>query len=222
MNKAKWILSIAVILAVAAPVLADDVFPPEWRGQHRTTFQEWTFPSDGTELLPCDYEQWCPGDLEPPLATVGDGMVWSASFEGKTGVIIAESAGTIVFDVPNCPDEEPIKYMQIQMTYWPPTPEAGCPVTDVEAWKNQDEIPSEDIVLTDTLVFDSETDGWKLGLVSHEIYPNPDWERITLSLPQGYALDQIVIDTWSVPEPATMAMLMLGGVGLIARRRRTR
>jgi hypothetical protein len=222
MTRGTWIVALALLLVVSAAP-ADDLYPPEWRGQNRSIFQEWTFPNGDTDQLPCEYEENCCPEIELPVATlVGGDLFWMDSFEGKVGVIgnDGNASQDILFQLPNCPDEEPIKFLRIQMLYFPDTPSGGCPDVGVEAWKDDVAIPEDDILLTDTQIFDA-GEGWKLGLRDFEILPNPDLEDVTLALPVGYGLDQVVIDTISIPEPVTLAVLATGGIALLARRRRS-
>jgi len=51
------------------------------------------------------------------------------------------------------------------------------------------------------------------------IVPNPDWEDIYFSLPQGVIVEQVIIDTIS-PEPGTVSLLMIGAMAVLRRRRR--
>ena len=51
------------------------------------------------------------------------------------------------------------------------------------------------------------------------IEPNPTSEMITITVPYCTVIDQIVVDTICIPEPASMALLALGSVFLLRRRR---
>ncbi len=88
--------------------------------------------------------------------------------------------------------------------------------------------------------------GWMCAAFDLQLRPNPDSETIGLdfgtSWPWWYyypigghpypywaypgggsvIIDQVVIDTRCVPEPVTMTLLALGGVGLLLKRRRNR
>ena len=55
--------------------------------------------------------------------------------------------------------------------------------------------------------------------------PNPDWEQIVVTVPLGTVIVEVVVDSVSSPEPATLSLLAFGGLAiggwtLIRRRRR--
>lgn len=64
--------------------------------------------------------------------------------------------------------------------------------------------------------------GWYTynGLV--EIQPNPEGEWLTFELVDSTNIEEIVIKTVCMPEPATLGLMALGGLGVLARRRRRR
>jgi hypothetical protein len=50
--------------------------------------------------------------------------------------------------------------------------------------------------------------------------PNPDWEKITVTVPPQFTIDQIVVATISIPDPATVGVLGIGiGLAFLRRRR---
>ena len=60
--------------------------------------------------------------------------------------------------------------------------------------------------------------GWYESTYTWEIYPNPFDEWFTIA--GDILVDEIVIDTWCIPEPATLALLLIGGLALLRRRRK--
>ncbi len=60
---------------------------------------------------------------------------------------------------------------------------------------------------------------WNINNTGLTVQPNPEKEEIVIEVPYCTVVDQIVIDTRCVPEPATLALLGLGGLCLVRRRR---
>lgn len=50
--------------------------------------------------------------------------------------------------------------------------------------------------------------------------PNPDWESITIDVPEGTELMRVTLDTVSIPEPGTVGLLAAGAGLMLLRRRR--
>ena len=122
--------------------------------------------------------------------------------------------GTMIFHVPNRPDPDEIKYIFIQIT--------------------STKAPSDVTALGfggaggyTTGVFDTglppvqhPNNNWYTYNYGLTIEPNPEWEDVVIEFPFDTYVDQVVIDTICTPEPATLAMLAIGGMALIRRRRR--
>ncbi len=62
---------------------------------------------------------------------------------------------------------------------------------------------------------------WYTYFGLYQIIPNPDSETVIIDFPDGTYVEEIVIDTiCTVPEPATMSFLALGGLAVLRRRRK--
>jgi len=216
---------LAVILCMglaAGAALADDMNPPIWRGGPLSTSAQWEFssmptlPGDGTAVF-------SPDGAEVPLV-VGDG----GSGGGSGPVAIADNmvmindwlvcAGlqdppTILLDIPNWIDEIPEKLIRIQITgdNW------GEPLSILlqDAYDPTGPVDSR----MEDPVYWEDAGGIEHMYVDMVLWPNPDWEMLLIDLPFGAAVDQIIVDTIS-PEPGTLALLAIGGVLALARRRR--
>jgi len=164
--------------------------PPEQWG-------DWLPSTMITELVPDeDHQEWIPLDGGDWFGTNREG-IWALS--GHMDVM-----------VDNFPDLNDWKIMWIQLT-WHESVENAEP-----ALLNFD--PAYD---TKEIVFETTEPlcgGWMVTIWEVVIEDNPPDESFRI---QGDILvDQLVIDTWCMPEPATLALLGFGGLGVLLRRRR--
>ena len=222
-------LSVVILfLSMTQATLADDVNPPIWRGQESTTSQVWEFNYDSD---PNSYERYyapdrpAPGGL-PPLpdthATVFPGdpewmPIDDIHNSGRIG--IWGLSGWIDVFVNNYDDPNEFKWVWVQLTWASdvvgetpsPTFINMAPAADL-AWP---------VTLTDQIDWG---DGWFTSTYQWRIYPNPVDEVFTISYfdannRAAIIVDQLVIDTWCVPEPATLGLFLVGGLALLRRRR---
>ena len=200
-------------LIVSATSFADDLNPPPWRGQWSTTVQYWEFytPEPGP-LVPdgpgpliddpvgAPYEQ--PGYLPSTEVIVqpGPGMGW-IEFDpnsGREGIWPLSGIIDVVVDNHD-PNPENEKWIWVQVTWRPQ--DAG----EVPIFENLDPPPVGDILPIEEIPCDNEwvhsTYFWKLDW-------NPPDERFTIG--GTIDVDELVIDTWCIPEPTILAMFVLG------------
>jgi predicted transporter len=52
------------------------------------------------------------------------------------------------------------------------------------------------------------------------MYPNPYFEIFDLEIPANSSVDQVVVDTISIPEPSTLMLAALGLLNLLGFHRR--
>ena len=153
--------------------------------------------------------------IESTLAEVESNLTWAVDpLDAADGIIEntnSSDQGDITLEIWNIEDNELIKRIRVQITgWWDDTPPE---VTITEASPSGTSL-NHDAVVTDL------TDGRKLMVRDIDLWPNPDWEILTVTLPAETAIDQIFVDTISIPEPATMSLLALGGLALLRRKRR--
>ena len=178
-----------------------------------TTHQVWNFDTDANPAVPNVVEN---PNGDPTLTVEDDNpndMWWIDNNRGHDGVWKTEGYVTIV--IPNTQNTGPGTYKEVvvEMVY-----DAGA---GIDAWLRYtaDNSPISDgikpVESTDL------GDGYRLSKWVFRIEPNPTTE--TLYLLPFYCnlyVDSITVDTTCVPEPATMALLGMGGVLTLIRRRR--
>jgi hypothetical protein len=204
--------ALCVSLLFAAAATPDDLVQPSWRGSDGSTLQVWTFDDDDNPAAPeTDNNPY--GTAEATI-TVGDfGEEWldTVSFGSQTGIWDLGREGTIVLDIPNSSEALPYKEIWLQVTYYDSIVKA--PVVT---------IPGATFVSDQTLVVEEDDLGdWLLDQSVWRIEPNPSSEEITLTADwNGSTIDQVVVDTICIPEPATAIILAIGTMAAIMRRRR--
>ena len=111
------------------------------------------------------------------------------------------------FYIPNWIDNEPWKDLWIQITYQPnpqlPPPSVSNLVGNPAGQVLQ--TGAIDIPIDPLNNLWHRTEIWRM-------FPNPDWETFDIFLGPDVVVTQVVVDTWSVPEPSTF---MLAGIGVV-------
>jgi len=224
-NVLTGLVFLGVVAWLVVPAVADDIRIPEWRGEWSTTYQYWDFltpnagdPSDplggvkpdgpgplveGQPGQPYEQEGYLPSTML--WVTPGPGMQWlpdDPTGTNRRGIWPLSGSMEVVVD--NHKPVNPYKLVWLQLTWH--AQEIPC------NWSignfNPAPLP-EDLRLVDHI---DHADGWTTTIYEWYLRPNPPDERFTIS--GNIYVDQLVIDTWCVPEPSTLAMLL--GVSLMA------
>lgn len=212
MRRLVWTLCAVAMMAGA--VLARDINPPPWDPLlPNQTSQAWEFglgnPGPGPTLVANPYGQ--------PQA------LWEAStyWDGINGSLIPGPNGLPIptwhvdqdwagvwITIPNNPDpnKEKLIFWQITSDQAPEIP----PMTEPPGTSGPDPYGTAQWPVDNWYTYN--------GII--RIPFNPPLERIWFGFPASTNIEEIVIDTICVPEPATLSMLALGGLGVFLRRKR--
>jgi hypothetical protein len=145
-------------------------------------------------------------DLIPDTPTVHIG-VYDAAGDPDTSVPVPVSIW-----IPNNPDPNLVKKIFWQMTSdKSPTPHGNPPTTN----------PPGTSVPTGIPQYGHGPSAWYTYNGMNEIRPNPDGEWLTFELVHSTNIEEIVVKTVCMPEPATLGLMALGsGLMVLVRRRR--
>ena len=234
-------LFVVTSVAAAATCWADDVFPPDWRGSYGTVTAGWDYwgqpgPGPGSASLFEQSVQANPG-FGGALGVVAYAH-WNSSvmvfdvINGRQSVLEVNSGGglgPVGFGIKNYAFPNPEKLIRVQVTsLGPGVMDFYVGVGDTDPgdppWSPIWPLTKIDAIVADAYQHD---DGWVTRAYDMRLEPNPRWENIYFDW--GYTvpfdsvfIDQVVIDTWCVPEPSSLALLTIGIVGLLIGRRKWR
>src|ERR1039458_7912606 len=189
-------VSAALTLSVAASSRAEDSFPPCWRGNPGTTYENWSFNTNSNPAAPEVFTN-VNGTPQASLIVGAFGTGWkSSTVGGRTGAWDLGQAGTASLAVPNFGGAPAWKNVQVQVTYFdapgfylPPVVSiAGATFVSSQVINNQVAAPGN----------------WKTYQTVWLLQPSPASETIALSgdAIKGLLIDQIIVDTRCAAPPA--------------------
>jgi hypothetical protein len=217
------LLCVLIVLGFVAPTLADDFAPPLWRDDPLWYYAEWDMfvLGDFSAGINPDFEDSL-DDSDPATYLynafsthldfdASDG--WSLEPPQGGGIINPERDASFVANVVNWVDWLPEKYLRVQVTFT----DGGNGAPDIVGADGFGPVSGGDphqTLIDPPMFVDANHVYWDMIIL-----PNPDWEQIEFFLPMGTSVDQLIIESVSVPEPVTLGLMAFGAVALLKRRR---
>jgi len=204
------------VLLFSATAGAHDLVAPPWRGQEGTTYEEWRFDDDINPAVPEVINNlYGQATATITIGDLGEGWLYDLLGGSQTGYWdLGGEGGQITLDIDNRPEPLPYKEIWLQVTYY-----VGISVAPIV------DVPGADLLSTQTILVEEDIfGGWFLDQTVWRIEPNPPYEQIILmsDVSGGSVVDQIVVDTICIPEPASIGLLVLGGLMVLRKRRQKR
>lgn len=213
-----------MVLALVTPALADDFAPPSYRGLPLSYTAEWDQFTNGTFGTGIYTDAESSTDDSDPATYLYNGFGTHLDFDATPGWALTPAQGggfhnptapaTFQASVVNWVDWEPEKFLRVQMTFTDALGNGAPSILGVEGYGPVSGGEPHDELFVGNVPFDATH--WYEDWI---ILPNPDWEAIQFALPMGTVVEQLIIDTHSTPEPATMGLLALGGMALLKRKK---
>jgi hypothetical protein len=201
------IFLVLVVVGLSVPASAAVVSLGGWNeGDPCTTHQLWHFTPGHVTAIPGDGYTAIPESvISPNPGAVGAGISPGNTWDSITN-FTAQTYLSINLVLPNYDVLNPLKVI------WVDIGDAVVYDEDISISAIGHGIPSTDYICE---ILPGQGDA-EFGVM---IWPNPETEKIGMYFGPGTVLDYVHVDTICIPEPATVALLGLGALSLLRRKR---
>jgi len=211
----RWILlgTVLGICLTLSTAWAEDYNPPGFRtvppGTAPTTYQLWEFLTNANPAAPDDYTN----DAGVPSVSLTGGFLEGTehydTYYGHSGVWGFETE--MIATVPNFDELNPYKEIWLQLTYM------GDSIPNL--WAVPEGVLDDRVVMTledNTAIGDD----WYQATWSAILSPNPNFEELWIRPANCTTyVDELVIDTICIPEPATICLFGIVALALLRKRK---
>ncbi len=200
--KTKSLFILAVGFFAVSFVLAQDVEPPAWRTNDAPglTFQAWEFLSATNP---------CPPDLVSNVFGDPSGDIMTGTFTNNlpnpeiggppvSGWHFPYMDNGIAIFIPNDRLDRPSKLIRIQITSTKSPANIGI-----------NPVPSANLISnTYSMAWQHGGTPWYTYVYDYLVQPNPSEETIVINFPADTIVEEIVVDTWCLPEPGIFVVML--------------
>lgn len=214
---ALWCLKLLICAAFALASTSTIQAAPIWRtdppGQEPTTYQAWFFDTSDSPTPPeIDNNPYGTATAEITVQGDIDGVAagWYPQLLDRFGVWHAEMT-SILMEIPNRPVSDDYKEIWVEVGF------RGVLVESMLI-----PLPGSTVISLGQEITVG-PDGWRVLNIGWRVEPNPEREEVyLLFLDSGASLNYVIVETICIPEPATIGLVIIGGLMLLRRRKAQR